>query len=154
MPSVLLADPDADTRDLYRLALEMAGLTVLQSESIADALSLVREQWPSLVITAWRLQDGDAPRLSRELRNTGNGPVPVVAITERPRADVRERAAEAGCEAVLSTPVLPDHLVDVAWHLIAHDRRHPDDRPRWAPSPRGWAPIHWRPRRRLRDQHA
>ncbi len=154
MPNVLIADADADRRDLYRTALEMAGFSVWEASSVADALPLAREHHPALVVASWDLADGDGARLCRELHGVaGQDDVPVVVIAEQPRAELRNPAASAGCEAVLSTPVLPDHLVEVACHLTGHDRRQPSVDPAESRPQRRWSSIRWQPRRRLRDQH-
>ncbi len=155
MPIVLLVDADPDTRDLYGLALALAGFTVVDAACVASAIALAHDRPPALVLTAWTLPDGEAPEICRRLHSGGgDAQLPIIAISERPRAEVRQEAAHAGCEAVLSAPVMPDHLVEIAWHLVRRDRRRAGTpEARW-PSPTGWSHIAWHPRRRLRDQVA
>jgi len=52
---VLVADPDADTRTLYQLALPPAGCSVIEAGDGRDALTKALAEPPTLLITELRL---------------------------------------------------------------------------------------------------
>ncbi|MEP6592552.1 MAG: response regulator [Acidobacteriota bacterium] len=110
---VLVVDDDLDTRELYTLVFEVAGFRVAAADSVGQALDAARCLHPDVILTDWRLGDGDGLTLCRELRR--HGPtrlLPVVAATGMTLSlEVRAQARQAGCEAFLIKPLDVEELV-------------------------------------------
>jgi len=110
-PLVLVVDDDADTRELYRLALDMGGYRALDAASIADAVRLSRPEPPAVAVGAWRLPDGDGFALANALVDVSHKTLllAVTGVTLSP-SEV-DNARGLGFQRVMLKPVLPDDLV-------------------------------------------
>jgi CheY-like chemotaxis protein len=110
-PLVLLAEDDRDSREMYALALELAGFRTAQAENGAEALNQVARLSPDVIVTDLNLPGVDGyelcARLKGDPRTQG---VPVLALTGRSLATDVERARQAGCVRVLVKPFAPDEL--------------------------------------------
>ena len=110
-PLVLVVDDDPDTRELYRLALDMGGYRALDAASIADAVRLSRPEPPAVAVGDWRLPDGDGFALASALVDVSQKTLllAVTGVTLSP-SEV-DNARGRGFQRVLLKPVLPDDLV-------------------------------------------
>jgi PAS domain S-box-containing protein len=111
---ILVVDDDRDTRELYRLVFELSEYRVSEAGTMAGALALVRATRPDVVLTDWRLGDGNAFALCDALHRHGRTRhIPIVAATGMslgPGEVTRARAV--GCVQVLTKPVDVDALVE------------------------------------------
>jgi DNA-binding response OmpR family regulator len=79
--TVLLVEDERKLRELVRSYLERAGLTVLSTESGAEAITLAAVASPDLVVLDLRLPDVPGETVARELRAIG--PVPILMLTAK-----------------------------------------------------------------------
>ncbi len=116
---VLVADPDADTRSLYRHTFELAGCDVLESSDGRDALAKALVGSPSLVVTDIRLPMLDGCALCEILRRDPvTRSVPILVVTAEVRPAEWSRIRRAGADAVLVKPVPLDDLLRETERLI------------------------------------
>jgi PAS domain S-box-containing protein len=110
---VLVVDDDRDTRELYKLVFEVDGYSVTEAGSVASAVDAARRVRPDVVLTDWRLGDGDGLALCQMLRRHGpTHRIPVVAATGvSVDNDLRERAGPLGCQTFLTKPIHLGELV-------------------------------------------
>jgi DNA-binding response OmpR family regulator len=110
-PLVLVVDDDADTRELYRLALDLEGYRALDAASIADAVRVSRPEPPAVAVGNWRLPDGDGLDLATALVDLSQRTL-LLAVTgvTLSQSDV-DTAHGRGFQRVMLKPVLPDDLV-------------------------------------------
>ena len=117
-PLVLVVDDDRDTRELYRLVLEMADYRVLDAGSIAEAVRLSRPEHPAVAVADWRLPDGDGIELAEAVvgvcRQTGLLAVTGVTLSASELATAQSR----GFTRVMQKPVLPDVLVRTIGEML------------------------------------
>jgi DNA-binding response OmpR family regulator len=110
MPStVLLVEDERKLRELVRSYLERAGLTVLSTESGAEALTLAARAEPDLVVLDLGLPDVSGETVARELRATGT--VPILMLTARSAEEDRIRGLELGADDYVTKPFSPRELV-------------------------------------------
>lgn len=112
-PYVLVVDDDADTRELYNVMLASVGYRVESVGSVRTAGEMIRRNTPHVVVTDWRLPDGDGFAVSDALHaRTASRRVPIVAVTgfSMP-AETRHEARERGFTAVLLKPSSPDDIL-------------------------------------------
>lgn len=106
---VLLADDDADTRELYALGLRLEGLSVDLACDGAEAWELAKARLPDVIVTDLMLPRLDGLELCRclkeDFRTAG---IPVIALTGYLRP--AEYLLEAGFAAYLLKPVAADAL--------------------------------------------
>src|SRR5688572_17959969 len=119
-PLVLAVDDDLDTRELYHLLLESVGYRVATARDVHAAAATAADEAPSVVITDWRLPDGNGLNVLNAVyeRQPQRRP-PFVAISgfdlEPP---VTAEARAKGFTNILVKPVLPDDLLRVVRRAI------------------------------------
>jgi two-component system phosphate regulon response regulator PhoB len=109
---ILVADPDSDTRMLYREVLHARGSDVVDAVDGRDAMARAFSVRPSLVITELRLPIVDGFALCSVLRRDSlTKTVPIVVVTAESRPSEVDRARVAGADVVLIKPVTPESLL-------------------------------------------
>jgi CheY-like chemotaxis protein len=121
--TLLVADADIDTRQLYRQSFELVGWAVEEASDGREALAKALADEPALVVTEARLPFLDGYALCDLLRH---GPatcdVPLLFVTGEHRPEHFARATRAGADAVLTKPTLPEQLVEAANELVGRSR--------------------------------
>ena len=112
--SVLVVDDEPDSRSMVRRLLEECGAHVRVAGSAAEALQLVVEQVPMVLVSDVGMPGEDGYSLIRRVRGLAReqgGAVPAVALTAYARAADRVKAMEAGFQMHLAKPVEPAELI-------------------------------------------
>jgi DNA-binding NarL/FixJ family response regulator len=126
---VFLIDDDAMARGWLRLSLKGSEFPVLrEAASAVEALAMLSQSEPALLLVDHRLPDSGGVELIRELRNRGiDTPAVLLATTAQP--GLNEAAREAGAQGTLlktgSASELLDALRSVEVGSEAFDSRHP-----------------------------
>ncbi|MDQ3917100.1 MAG: ATP-binding protein, partial [Acidobacteriota bacterium] len=118
---VLVVDDDADACEMIRAAFEHCGSRVKTSVSAAEALALVEDWNPSILVADISMPEMDGYQLIRRVRALGardGGSVPAVALTALARVEDRVKALSAGYQMHVSKPVEPDELREVVASLV------------------------------------
>lgn len=111
---ILVVEDDTDLRRLFRIALMMAGYTVLDTGDGIDALRIIENDPPALVVLDLRLHALDGASIQQELAAraiTSN--IPVVIVTG---SDIDISGPNVAC--VLRKPVTPERLVHAVKHCM------------------------------------
>jgi DNA-binding response OmpR family regulator len=107
--TVLVVEDERKIRDLVRDYLEREGLGVLTTGSGAEAIALVRESAPDLIVLDLRLLDVPGEEVAREVR--GFSGVPILMLTAKASEDDRIHGLELGADDYLTKPFSPRELV-------------------------------------------
>jgi diguanylate cyclase (GGDEF)-like protein len=103
---VLVVEDDRAMRVLLEAMLKAAGHEVLTARDGAEALQVIEEAHPQLVITGWNLPVMDGVTLCRKLRESPERrDVYVFILTAKETADSLVEAFEAGADDYLVKPV-------------------------------------------------
>jgi two-component system, cell cycle response regulator DivK len=112
--TVLLVTLFEDERAFYSTCLRAQGFDVVLADGPEHALSLAMETDPDVIVTRI-LQPGQSMNglelLRRLKQRSSSAHVPVIIITSLMQAEFRSEAEEAGCDAYLLLPTLPDVLI-------------------------------------------
>jgi CheY-like chemotaxis protein len=109
---VLLVDDDEDTRALYAFALGGAGAEVRTAADGAEAVRLVEDWRPAVIVSDLVMPETDAGSLLSELRSLHSSPhIPAIAVTGRSSARDRQEALAAGFEEHAPKPLIPQDLI-------------------------------------------
>lgn len=120
-PTILLVEPDPDTRLLYRLSLQSEGPAVIdEAGDGAQALARALDSPPDLVIAELRLPRIDGSALCYILRDEPRTrSVPIIVITTSVRKDVDTvKMRAAGADEVLVAPCVPEPLLGTVRRLL------------------------------------
>lgn len=120
--SVLVIDDDEDIRLLLQAYLTGAGCRVLLAQGRDDALRLLGEQSPNLVLVDMQLGEVQGDQMAGLLREAGyEGPVAMMSAADDQA--VRRRAERAGAQAFLTKPLKRSELLDRLSVLLGQARR-------------------------------
>jgi DNA-binding response OmpR family regulator len=106
---ILYVEDDADIREIVRISLEMLGeYEVAVCEACADALGLVDEFNPDLLLLDVMMPEVDGPATLRSLRERRSAEnVPAIFITAKVEAGDIERYRDMGVLDVIVKPFDP-----------------------------------------------
>jgi two-component system, cell cycle response regulator DivK len=111
-PLVLVVEDYQDAREMYAAYLQFSGFDVAEAGNGIEAVEKTRDLMPDIVLMDLALprMDGwEATRLLKSDARTRH--IPIVALTGHALAGHAEGAREAGCDAFVTKPCLPDALV-------------------------------------------
>jgi PAS domain S-box-containing protein len=111
---VIVVDDQIDARELVSRVLEESGASVRQAASADEAIRMLRDRQPHVLVSDIGMPDADGYELLRRVRELsaeGGGNVPAIALTAFARSDDRTRALRAGFLAHVAKPVDPAELV-------------------------------------------
>jgi DNA-binding response OmpR family regulator len=107
----LIVDADEDTQELYKVFLIPRRYVVITARDGAEALRKASCDVPDIIVTETQLPVMDGYSLCHLLRaQRRTEAVPIVVLTADTRTVQLERAREAGADAVLIKPCLPERL--------------------------------------------
>lgn len=108
---VLYIEDNPENRLLVRRILQADGFTVLEAQNATQALQMLKEEIPDLILMDINMPDIDGFTLTTRLKNTpGINKVPIVALTANVMKGDRERSLEAGCDGYIQKPIDVDNL--------------------------------------------
>src|SRR5438067_11772854 len=111
-PTVLVVDDYADAREMYCEYLEFSGFRTQQAKNGVEALDKAFSAPPDIILMDLSLPTMDGWEATRRLKaDARTRHIPVVALTGHALAGFSEGAKQAGCDAFVTKPCLPDDLV-------------------------------------------
>lgn len=116
---ILLVDDEPDSRELLSAILELAGAVPVTAPSAIEALRMVEQEHPDVVVSDIGMPCYDGYWFIRELRRTVDAAkVPAVALTAYARGEDVDKAIDAGFQHHVAKPVEPDDLLSVLVQVI------------------------------------
>lgn len=118
---VLVVDDDQDTRDLLEWVLKRAGAEVTAVASAREAITVVDENPPHVLVSDIAMPEEDGYSLVRKLRERGperGGRIPAVALTAHSLVQDRLLSLRAGFQSHVPKPVVPEELVEVVASVV------------------------------------
>lgn len=111
-PLVLVVEDYQDAREMYAAYLQFSGFEVAEAANGVDAVAKTRELLPDIVLMDLALPQMDGWEATRQLKgDPATRHIPIVALTGHALAGHAEGARQAGCDAFVTKPCLPDALV-------------------------------------------
>ena len=116
---VLLVEDDPAIADLVRHHFSKEGFTVTTTPSGEEAIILVEEIRPALVVLDWMIEDVSGIEVCRRLRrSSANAAMPILMLTARGEEEDRIRGLETGADDFVTKPFSPKELVARAKALL------------------------------------
>jgi CheY-like chemotaxis protein len=117
---VLVVDDEEDARDMVAVALAQCGVAVTAAASAEEALTLLPQVQPQVLLSDIGMPGQDGYSLIQKVRQLPAeqcGRVPAAALTAYARAEDRTRALVAGFQTHIPKPVDPAELAAVVESL-------------------------------------
>lgn len=112
MPDILVVEDDKNLVELIRYNLEAAGYNVVTTPDGEEALLLVDEIHPSLIVLDWMIENLSGIEVCRRLRRSPHhASVPIIMLTARSEEADRIRGLDTGADDYMTKPFSPRELV-------------------------------------------
>ncbi|MGB6049420.1 MAG: response regulator, partial [Rhodococcus sp. (in: high G+C Gram-positive bacteria)] len=108
--TVLIVDDDADVLSSLQRGLRLSGFTVITAVDGAQALSVVSQRAPDVVVLDINMPVLDGASVVKALRAMGND-VPICVLSARSSVDDRISGLESGADDYLTKPFVLAELV-------------------------------------------
>jgi CheY-like chemotaxis protein len=121
---VWIIDDDASGRTMMNRLLAVNGAQVTALASAAEALEMLDEWSPDVIVCDIGMPGMDGYTLMRRIRSREpgrGGNVPAVALTGFAAAEDHERALAAGFQTYFAKPVDPEEFARAIARLVNHD---------------------------------
>lgn len=110
--NILVADDDADLRDILRSVLEPAGFSVSEASDGQRALETIQQQTPDLVILDYMMPYMTGPQVCSRLRqDVLLRHVPIIMLTGKSEVQDKVDGINAGADDYLIKPFEPKELL-------------------------------------------
>ena len=112
-PLILVVDDFADNREMYTQFLEFSGFRVAEAQNGHEALEKAFDLRPDLIVMDLSLPGLDGWEATRRLKaDDRTRGIPVIALTGHALAGHSKGAMDAGCDAFITKPCLPERLME------------------------------------------
>jgi len=116
---VLLVEDDPAIAELVRHHFSKEGFAVTTTPSGEEAMILVEEIRPALVVLDWMIEGVSGIEVCRRLRrSSANAALPILMLTARGEEEDRVRGLETGADDFVTKPFSPRELVARARALL------------------------------------
>ena len=111
-PLVLVVEDYQDAREMYAAYLQFSGFDVAEATNGLEAIEKARQLLPDIILMDLALPRLDGWEATRRLKKDAQTQdIPIVALTGHALPGHAEGAQQAGCDAFVTKPCLPDALV-------------------------------------------
>ncbi len=111
-PLILVVEDEADLVTLLRYNLESEGFRVGEAANGEEALVLVQEERPDLILLDWMLPMLSGIEVCRQLRRRPQtADVPIIMLTARGEEGDKIRGLECGADDYVTKPFSPSELI-------------------------------------------
>ncbi|WP_375495351.1 PAS domain-containing protein [uncultured Nostoc sp.] len=111
---ILIVDDDVDTREFLHFLLQQNGALITAAASVNEAISIIAQTAPNLLISDLGMPEIDGYSLIKLLRampKEKGGEIPAIALTAYAGESDRDRVLAAGFQKHIAKPVQPTELL-------------------------------------------
>ena len=122
-PLVLIAEDQADLRQLYAEHFVLSGFEVIEARNGAEAIDHTSSQLPDVILMDLSMPVVDGWEATKRLKaDTRTAHIPVVALTAHDGSGELQRATNAGCDWFVPKPCPPDALINEVRRVLSGTR--------------------------------
>jgi two-component system cell cycle response regulator DivK len=124
--TVLIVEDNVLNQRLIRDILESQGIETLQTTDGAQALDLVREHRPDLILMDIQLPGVSGLEITQRIKaDESLRSIPVIAVTAFAMKGDEERIREAGCDAYIAKPIFVIPFIETVLSHLGEAERKP-----------------------------
>jgi CheY-like chemotaxis protein len=121
--TILIADDNEDSRDVYQTIFEASGFRVLAAENGLAALKLLESETPHLILLNLFMPECDGHEVLRRVRaHPEMEHIPCLVFTGDARFEQLGRAMQSGADAFLTKPAEPKAVLRFVEELLKERR--------------------------------
>ena len=111
-PDMLLVEDDAALAELVTWHFTREGYVVRQTGNGEEAMVMVRERLPDIILLDWMVEGLSGIEICRQLRrSSASANVPIIMLTARGEEEDRVRGLQTGADDYVTKPFSPRELV-------------------------------------------
>ena len=111
-PLILVVEDEPPLQKLLAYNLEAAGFAVVQAFDGEEAMTLIEERQPDLLLLDWMLPQISGLEVCRRLRRRSDtAHLPIIMLTARGEEPDRLRGLDTGADDFISKPFSPAELI-------------------------------------------
>ncbi|MBD1914097.1 MULTISPECIES: PAS domain S-box protein [unclassified Leptolyngbya] len=121
---ILVVDDESDTRELVAFVLEQQGAQVTAATSAQEALSILPQAKPDVLLSDIGMPEMDGYMLIQQVRALApeqGGQIPAIALTAYAGDTNRQQVIAAGFQKHISKPIEPEVLVQAITGLVGNN---------------------------------
>ncbi len=109
---VLVVDDESAIRDMIQFALRRAGMDVAGAADAREALNIISENKPDIILMDWMMPGVSGIELTRRLRREPlTSDIPIIMLTAKVTEDDKVTGLEAGTDDYVIKPFSPRELI-------------------------------------------
>ena len=109
---ILIVEDDVPLADLLRWHVTQAGFDSVQTADGEEALLLIEEERPDLVLLDWMIENISGIEVCRRIRRKADfASLPIIMLTARGDEDDRLRGLETGADDYITKPFSPAEVI-------------------------------------------
>jgi two-component system cell cycle response regulator DivK len=117
--TILIVEDNELNMKLFRDLLEAHGYDTLEAKNGKDALKLIRDHHPDLIIMDMQLPEVSGLEVTRQIKNDDEiKTIPVVAVTAFAMKGDEEKFRAGGCEAYIAKPISVTGFVETVKRFV------------------------------------
>jgi len=102
----MVVEDNEKNRKLIRVVLKAKGYNVIEATTGEEALSLLKEQIPDIILMDIQLPGIDGLTLIRQIKaDAGKKDIPIIAVTAHAMKGDQQKILDTGCDAYMSKPI-------------------------------------------------
>jgi two-component system cell cycle response regulator DivK len=110
---ILYIEDNFENRVLVRRLLQANGFEIIEAENANQAVDMMREGLPDLILMDINLPEVDGYTLTGRLKSIPFlEQIPIIALTANVMKGDRERSLDAGCNGYIEKPIDVDTFID------------------------------------------
>lgn len=116
---ILHIEDNIDNRVLVRRLLLAEDYQVVEAENATQALSIIQDLTPNLILMDINMPEMDGYTLTRKIKSIPHlSSIPVLAITANVMKGDRERTLQAGCDGYIDKPIDIDKFYETITQFL------------------------------------
>lgn len=104
--NVMVVEDNEKNRKLMRVVLNAKGYNVIEATTGEEALNLLKEQTPDIILMDIQLPGIDGLTLIRQIKaDASKKDIPIIAVTAHAMKGDEQKIMDSGCDAYVSKPI-------------------------------------------------
>jgi CheY-like chemotaxis protein len=109
--NVMVVEDNEKNRKLMRVILKAKGYTVTEASTGEEALNILKNQKPDIILMDIQLPGIDGITLAKQIKgNTITKDIPIIAVTAYAMKGDKQKILECGCDDYVSKPINTQEL--------------------------------------------
>jgi two-component system, OmpR family, phosphate regulon response regulator PhoB len=109
---ILVVEDETPIREMITFVLEQNGFNSIEAKDYEQALALIKEPYPDLILLDWMLPGGTGVKIAKELkRNEYTRNIPIIMLTARSDENDKVKGFDAGIDDYVTKPFSPKELI-------------------------------------------